>query len=552
MSKVETILEEIKGLTLLEASDLVRLTERTRRARGRSLWDTLNEAQQELPFAQKAKRTADLILWIQALRGRAKSLTVIELLDALLPDLLAGLDLVGLPPEMERKSLERFRAFAEEWEKKSETRRLHEFVEYLEYYHQAEGQISLIEESTEDAVQLMTVHAAKGLEFDHVFVLRLNRGAFPTRPRPRVLEFPVELMKEALPEGDYHVQEERRLFYVALTRARKRLTLTTVAGKGSKISPLLEDILMDPVVKQNDVSYITPDVKIPAPSPRAETARKHLFAFRHLESRAFSRVAHWAASYHPPVYEPLQLSASAVETYQRCPQKYLLQHVWGVRGGPQAALTFGNVMHTTIKEFVAQHKQKRRITFEDVAGIFHREWSAAGFEDAYQEEEYRKTGLEQLEAFYKSYLAGPADVVHQEKTFELPLDPNIVVTGRLDQINRLDAREVEIVDYKTGNPKEERDAKRSLQLSLYALAARDQLGLQPAKLTFYNLTTNEAVSATRDNKQLKEAVGDVQEVAEQIRAGEFSAHPGFYCRTCEYQPLCPAHEQLVNIRNAEE
>ena len=532
----------------LEPADLVRFTERTSRSRGRSLWDVLNEAQGELNFAPKAKRTADLILWIQALRGKAKGLTVSELLELLLPELLAGLDLVGLPPAGERRALERFKTFVEEWEKKSETRRLREFVEYLDYFRQAGGQIVLPEEDTDDAVQLMTVHAAKGLEFEHVFILRLVRGAFPTWPRPKVLEFPVKLMKEALPEGDFHVQEERRLFYVALTRARKRLTLTTVVNKRSKPSAFVDDILMEPEIQKRDLVRLTPNVKLPPLAPAPETARKQLFAFRQLESRAYSRVAHWAASYHPPVFEPLQLSASAMETYLRCPQKYLLQHVWGVRSGPQAALTFGNVMHTTIREFVAALKRKRKIPFEDLAAIYQREWSTAGFQDAYQEEEYRRTGLEQLQEFHRRYLEAPADVLHQEKVFELPLEHNIVVTGRMDQINSVGPQEVEIVDYKTGKPREAKDAKHSLQLSLYALEAREVLEIEPTRLTFYNLTTNEPISVSRDEKQLKEARSTVQEVAAQIRAGQFPAAPGFYCRTCEYQPLCPAYEQLVTIQ----
>jgi DNA helicase-2/ATP-dependent DNA helicase PcrA len=533
----------------LEPADLVRLTERTSRSRGRSLWDVLNEAQAELNFAQKAKRTADLILWMQSLRGKAKGLPVSELLELLLPELLAGLDLVGLPSPAERRALERFKQFVEEWEKKSETRRLREFVEYLDYYREAGGQIFLQEEQTDDAVQLMTVHAAKGLEFEHVFILRLVRGAFPTWQRPKVLEFPEALMKEALPEGDFHVQEERRLFYVALTRACQRLTLTTVVNKRSKPSAFLDDILMEPVIQARDVARLAPNVKLPPLAPPAETARKHLFAFRQLESRAYSRVAHWAASYHPPVFEPLRLSASAMENYLRCPQKYLLQHVWGVRGGPQAALTFGNVMHTTIREFILSLKRKRKVPFAELAAIYHREWSAAGFQDAYQEEEYRRTGLEQLEEFHRRYLEAPADVLHQEKMFELPLDHNIVVTGRMDQINRVGPQEVEIVDYKTGKPREAKDAKNSLQLSLYALAAREVLELEPVRLTFYNLTTNEPITVSRDEKQLKEALGTVQEVAAQIRAGQFPALPGFQCRTCEYQPLCPAYEQLVTIRS---
>ena len=114
-----------------------------------------------------------------------------------------------------------------------------------DYFAQAGGQINL-EQDTEDAVQLMTVHAAKGLEFDHVFVLRLTHRSFPMAPRTSTLEFPEKLMKEELPKGDFHLQEERRLFYVALTRAKERLTLTTVLHKRSKPSVFLDDILSSP------------------------------------------------------------------------------------------------------------------------------------------------------------------------------------------------------------------------------------------------------------------------------------------------------------------
>jgi RecB family exonuclease len=188
--------------------------------------------------------------------------------------------------------------------------------------------------------------------------------------------------------------------------------------------------------------------------------------------------------------------------------------------------------------------------FEEVAGIYEREWKAAGYRDAFQEEEYRRAGLEQLEAFHAAYSAAPADVLHQEMFFELPLDPNIVVTGRIDQINRLGAEGVEIVDYKTGWPKLEKDAAKSLQLSLYALAVRDKLELDPERLTFYNLTTNAPVHATRDAEELAEARATVQDVAASIRAGHFPADPGFHCRSCEYHSLCPAHEQVVAIQPA--
>ncbi len=103
----------------------------------------------------------------------------------------------------------------------------------------------------------------------------------------------------------------------------------------------------------------------------------------------------------------------------------------------------------------------------------------------------------------------PPDVIYQEKRFELPLDQDIVVTGRMDQVNRLSADEVEIVDYKTGRPRDARQAAENLQLSIYAMAWREVLGLEPARLVLYNLTENQAVATTRDAKALAAAKGKI-------------------------------------------
>ncbi len=531
-----------------EPADLVRLCARAAKNRGTPLWDALQAAQGELPFARDAMRAAELVTLVSGLRKRMRRLTASALLDALAAELGVGV----VTAAADRKYFDRFAQFVREWELKSATQRLPEFVEYLDYFEQAGGQINLEDEAPEDAVQLMTVHAAKGLEFDHVFVLRLVRGRFPANARPHVLEFPAELMKEDRPEGDFHIQEERRLFYVALTRARRRLTLTTVVHKRSKPSPFLDDILMNPQIVHGDVQQLAPKVPVPAEAaePPAAPAEAPLFAAERERARIYSQIARWAAAFHPPVCEPLQLSASAVDTYLSCPQKYLLGRVWSIPGAPHAATSFGNVMHTTIKHFVSDLRKGRRIPFEEVESIFLREWSSAGFEDSYQEKEYKRDGLEQLRAFHATTVAAPPEVLAQEKAFELAMEGNVVVTGRMDQVNRLAPGQEEIVDYKTGRPKAEAQAKKDLQLSLYALAAREVLDLNPVRLTFYNLTTNEAVTTTRDAKQLRDAQQTVQEVAADIRAGQFAPKPGFLCKSCEFQLLCPAHEQFVAIRPA--
>ena len=114
-----------------------------------------------------------------------------------------------------------------------------------------------------------------------------------------------------------------------------------------------------------------------------------------------------------------------------------------------------------------------KLPFADVQHIYETEWSSAGYEDEYQEAEYKKDGLEQLKTFYDEMLQSPPQILEQEKGFELPLANDVILTGRMDQVNSLGRKDVEIVDYKTGKTKKEADARKDLQLSIYALAAKE-------------------------------------------------------------------------------
>jgi len=204
-------------------------------------------------------------------------------------------------------------------------------------------------------------------------------------------------------------------------------------------------------------------------------------------------------------------------------------------------------MHTTIKRFVDQLRKGVKLPFDEVRRIFETEWNSKGFEDEYQEGEYKKDGLEQLRVFHGAMMAEPPQALELEKTFELPLENNVIIKGRIDQINALgNKRDVEIVDYKTGRARKDADAKKDLQLSLYALAVKEILELKPVRLVFHYLQTNERQETTRDAKQLDEAQKIVQEVAADLRAGEFPARPGFLCRNCAYRPICPAHEEALS------
>jgi DNA helicase-2/ATP-dependent DNA helicase PcrA len=530
----------------LQPEDLLRLAERAKKER-KPIYDILQSPQGELAFDVSHGATDELLKFLQAQRKLLRRRTA----RVILAELTEWLEIPQRASERDRKTVQRLAEFAKEWEPKSERRDLPEFLEYLDYYEQAGEHICLEEDAPEDAVQLMSVHGAKGLEFPHVFLLRVNSRSFPPTKRSPLFEFPPALMKEELPEGDFHIQEERRLFYVAITRAEERLTITTLTEKKGKVPVFIEDIVMEPAIKRHDIQQLAPKgslVKERAENSSALPGTDELFPASTAPARIFSRIGAWAENYRSIIPEPLRLSPSAIECYRSCPAQYLFEKLWSLDGAPKATLTFGRVMHQTIKRFVHELRKGNRIGFEEVQRLFDTEWSERGFEDEYQQEEYRKDGLEQLRAFHTAMLAAPPEILEQEKAFELPMANNVIVSGRFDQINSLSGlrgKDVEIIDYKTGRPRSDDAARKDLQLSIYALAATEIFEWNPVRLAFYYLQNHQLQVTTREKKQLDEAERIVQQTAADIRAGSFAARSGFICKSCAYRMICPEHEAHI-------
>jgi len=528
----------------LRAPDVVRLAERTRKKRGTSIYDMLQSPQSELPFDPSPAALADLLEFVSAKRKILRKQEAAEILA----QLIDWLQVRKLAAERDLRYVNRLTEFLREWEPKSDTRSLPEFLEYLDYFDQTGGAVCLEDHPPGDAAQLTTVHGAKGLEFPHVFLMRVNQGCFPSKARSPLFEFPVQLMKEDLPAGDFHIQEERRLFYVAVTRAERKLTITTLRDKKGKVPTFIEDILMEPALKRHDVLQIAPKVRRRADGQTTNAADGTALSVPSgTAPRIFSQTALWAETFHPPCAEPLKLSASQVDKFRRCPQQYAFSYLWSLKDGPRATLTFGSVMHTTIKRFVEQLRKGVKLPFEELERIFEAEWNSAGFEDDYQEGEYKKDGAEQLRVFHSAILEAPPEILEQEKSFELPLENNVIMTGRIDQINWLGGSDVEIVDYKTGKPGKDSDARRNLQLGIYAIAAKEIFEWNPVRLILHYLQNNHVQVTTREAKQLADTQKILQEVAADIRAGEFSPKPGYVCRGCAYKPICPAYEEALSV-----
>ena len=234
--------------------------------------------------------------------------------------------------------------------------------------------------------------------------------------------------------------------------------------------------------------------------------------------------------------------------------KYMFQYMWNLRGGAHAQMTFGNVMHTTIKECVGEiRKAPQHAASKKCSPIYEREWSAAGFIDDYHEQEYRKAGREQLEAFHRSYSLRPPNVLHQEKSLRAAARSR---SGghrphRPDQSHRA-RREVEIVDYKTGKPRDAKKADEDLQLSVYALAAQEVLGprSEPARFLQSRHQRSHSLRRATQKRSLppNKNRGSRRPDSRRRILAEAQALPAAIAITSH---LCPAHEQLINIQSAQ-
>jgi len=446
-----------------------------------------------------------------------------------------------------------FLNFAEAWHKKAiaETGSPSEFLEYLDYFVQARGTIAL-PRSTDDAVQLLTAHAAKGLEFQHVAIIRGSSVCFPTAYHEPLIAFPAQLRTSGASSGaplsqgtaddkTLHEEEERRLFYVAMTRARD--TLAIYANQGlSKKDPKPTKFLREFMVR--------PDTRKFWSTRSAAAVQDTLFAGE--EQRIAlqqSKVAEWLLM-DPSANFAAGLSASAIEIYEECPLRFKLEREWNLPRDVSAALHYGAAMHAVLRTFYDARRYQREIKDDDLLEQFRSALASAGIADRYQYDLYRGQGLEQLRQFIECARRDPApEVIETESRFEMLIGA-AKVAGRVDRIDRTGPDTVAIVDYKTGKPKSQEDADESLQLSLYALAARETLRKRADRLIFHNLENNTPVCTARNDAQLEEAELRVHKVADGIARGRFDAKPGYHCSYCPYRNLCPATEKVVHRKLA--
>jgi DNA helicase-2/ATP-dependent DNA helicase PcrA len=432
--------------------------------------------------------------------------------------------------------------FVGEWQQKPfiSAESLPAFIQYLELYREGGGVVPMLseaemveaEEQNPDAVRLMTVHGAKGLEFSHVWILRVIAPGFPVSHREPLFEFPPDL-RRSMAVGDskeINEQEERRLFYVAITRARDRLAIHSRFGRGQDRTPpgFLRPLLQSRTLQS---SLLQRNAVMAAGAPQAEVE--------------ISPAGSWMLL--PPEFkaEELSLSAHAVESYAACPLKFKLERDWKIPGNAAAALQYGSAMHTVLRQYYDPAPHAPQLTVEEALQAFQQEFSKYVIDDPVQRQLYENLAQHQLRAVLQSQPRGSVDVVAAEVSFTFNLGLQ-KIKGRIDRIDRIAENVVRVIDYKSGAAKTPRYADDSLQLSIYAMGAR-ALGFVPRDLVFLNLKGNEQVVTTRSQAQLDRARARIEDAARGIAAGDFEPRTGQHCQWCDFRSLCPATEQRVFV-----
>jgi DNA helicase-2/ATP-dependent DNA helicase PcrA len=358
-----------------------------------------------------------------------------------------------------------------------------------------------------DAIQVMTIHQAKGLEFDVVFVPGLVEGRLPQSGRSPRFELPPAVMEPLVRGREDVIAEERRLLYVAMTRAKRYLYLTRAAhyegGRRWRDSRFLEEVLSAGArtVVLRDVPQI-PRTS-PQPSPRRGDGE-------------------------------LVLSFSSITTYRDCPRQYWYRHVQRLPAEQSAEAVQGVIMHETLRRAGEVRRNGADISAATLQSIHREVRNATPFPDARRAATFERNGAAQLEAYRKS---GGLDgtPAHLEQPFNVAVD-GWMLNGIVDRIDRTpDAWR--IIDYKTGRHVSR--GRRDLQVALYALGASTALKLDPVELEIVYLASGESVRVEHTGALLSEAEKQGTEVADGVRSGRFEARPDRRrCRLCPYRLVC--------------
>lgn len=477
----------------------------------------------------------------------AKQKTVGEILKALLEDSGYLEKLIANDNYESNQAISYINQFYKRVQKFEETvpgAPLNLFMEEMEMELESgeSGPLSVDLEAGPDMVKIMTVHSAKGLEFKYVFIPNLIDRRFPTGERSDAIELADELVKEIIPEGDVHLQEERRLFYVAMTRAKFGLFLSSADDYGGtrkrKISKFLVELTeTNPKFKLAKAALAEGGLELTKVKPVVKTEK---YDYKLPERFSYSQLA----------------------AFGKCPYQYKLGFIIKVPVFGKGTFSYGKSIHETLEEFFKRIFEKIEnkqgnlfgsankkssntkigdlIDFIELKKIFQAKWKDEWYSSKEQREKYFKKAGESLKGFYDQIKDQPCQTESVEKLFNLKIKDYSII-GVIDRIDRLPDGSIVLIDYKTGEAKEEAtiSSENKMQLLIYQIAAEEVMKEKVNKLIFYYIDNNSKLEFLGEEKDKDKVKQEIIKRIESIRASDFAATPSQHtCSWCDFRNIC--------------
>lgn len=442
-----------------------------------------------------------------------------------------------------------------------------------------------------DAVRILTAHRAKGLEWDAVWVVGAQEGLWPDlRPRGSILE-PDRLSRDSLGPGVRPVEllaEERRLFYVAITRARRQVVIAVLGGEddaGAQPSRFLDELGLQPHATRRvtgwprfpaSASGLVARLRATAADPSASPALRDAAAslLARLASEVDDRGELLVPAAEPstwwgtrdvtvsdrpvrPAQDPIALSGSGLEQLTACPLQWFLQHEARAEVARHAATKFGSVVHA-LADYVAKGEVPADLDAMDA--WVDRVWRDLRFEAAWQSAAERAEARAALSRFLAYHLRAERALVQTEcelrSLVEVPTPSGqteqVRLRGFLDRVEQdAEGRMVPIDLKNMRTPPAEKDIPAHAQLGVYQLLLQ-QDGHDVGGAALVQLRVPASRDSPAPKVQVQPALGDdrptwvevqLGEAAEVLRREAFLARPGSACRHCAYRRVCPTQPE---------
>jgi DNA helicase-2/ATP-dependent DNA helicase PcrA len=424
-------------------------------------------------------------------------------------------------------NLNKFVSLAENFAANHPDNSLAAFIDYLQQVEAAGAEQSLaVIDSQSDAVQLMTIHQAKGLEFRAVFLPSWVEGRFPMNRQSEPFALPLALIQEDLVTSNDHSSEERRLAYVATTRAKDHLYISYAkkyeGNKNWKPSRFLLEMGM--VTKQGQ------------PSERA-----HLL----LPTAAPIVIPKVAGLVSPEAFRadpalPLVLGYSALETYDDCPQRYQYAYIYRLPVPERVEGQIGTIVHRAL-QLIVGHNSVRVMPLDEALAILEAEFARVRFVDPVNLNPHLERAKNMIRNLYTAGRLRGAKLL--EQPFRLRVagltsrgEIDFILNGVIDRIDQ----DGTLIDYKTGRLPD--NLNTMPQLGAYALAATQALSLAVAKLEIIDID-GLAHPVIKSPTQLEADTKMMLEAAAGIAAADFTPKPSAWkCAICPFRLLCPSAE----------